>query len=78
MACSPADLLPLRFGDDSFYPHLDRARALGVEPRIIERSGFALDVDTPEDLEALRASGIDCDAARYLSAIAHPGFASPR
>src|SRR5687768_8386456 len=30
VACSPPDLLPLRFGDDSFLPHLERARQLGV------------------------------------------------
>ncbi len=55
VACSPADLLPLRFGDDSFYPHLQRAHALGVAARIVERDGFALDVDTPHDLQALQA-----------------------
>jgi 2-phospho-L-lactate/phosphoenolpyruvate guanylyltransferase len=56
VACSPPDLLPLRFGDDSFFPHLERARALGVEPRVIERPGLALDVDTPEDLKAVLAA----------------------
>ena len=25
--CSPPDAVPLRFGEDSFYPHLDAARA---------------------------------------------------
>jgi 2-phospho-L-lactate guanylyltransferase len=66
VACSPPDLLPLRFGDDSFFPHLERARALGVEPAIIERQGFALDVDTPDDLRAFLASPSDGRTLRYL------------
>jgi tRNA(Ile)-lysidine synthase len=48
VACSPPDVLPLRFGDDSFFPHLGRARALGIEPQIVKRSGLALDVDTQD------------------------------
>lgn len=66
VACSPPDLLPLRFGDDSFFPHLERARALGVEPRIVERQGFALDVDTPDDLTTFLASPSPTRAYRYL------------
>ena len=29
IVCSPPDAVPLRFGEDSFYPHLDAARAQG-------------------------------------------------
>jgi 2-phospho-L-lactate guanylyltransferase len=50
VACSPADVLPLRFGDDSYFPHLQRARSLGIEPRVVHRRGLALDVDTSDDL----------------------------
>jgi 2-phospho-L-lactate guanylyltransferase len=66
VACSPADLLTLRFGDDSFHPHLERARALGLEPRVVEREGIALDVDTPEDLSALLACDARVRALEYL------------
>lgn len=51
VACSPPDLLPLRFGDDSFFPHVERARSLGIEPVIVKRDGLALDIDTPDDLK---------------------------
>jgi 2-phospho-L-lactate guanylyltransferase len=68
VACSPADLLPLRFGDDSYFPHIARARSLGVEPRVVRREGFALDVDTPEDLDALRAAPGQTRAHRHLRA----------
>jgi 2-phospho-L-lactate guanylyltransferase len=68
IACSPPDLLPLRFGDDSYFPHLAAARALGVEPRIVERPGLALDVDTPDDLRALLAMPSKTRAYAWLAA----------
>ncbi|MEM1160641.1 MAG: 2-phospho-L-lactate guanylyltransferase [Pseudomonadota bacterium] len=64
---SPPDFLPLRFGDDSFYPHCDAARALGVEPVIVERAAFQLDLDTPEDLRRFVSSPSDTRAFAYLS-----------
>jgi 2-phospho-L-lactate guanylyltransferase len=48
--CSPADLVPLRFGPDSFFPHLAAARRLGLEPTVIRRQGIAVDIDEPADL----------------------------
>jgi 2-phospho-L-lactate guanylyltransferase len=66
VACSPPDLLPLRFGDDSYFPHLDRARALGIEPGIVQRPGLALDVDTPDDLRAFLATPSATRAYDYL------------
>lgn len=66
VACSPPDVLPLRFGDDSFFPHLERARGLGIEPRIVERPGLALDVDTPADLAAFLADPSATRAYAYL------------
>ncbi|HEY3917290.1 MAG TPA: 2-phospho-L-lactate guanylyltransferase [Stellaceae bacterium] len=52
---APADAVPLRFGDDSFFPHLDAARARGIEPTVLRLSGIGLDIDTPEDLAAFLA-----------------------
>lgn len=51
IACSPPDLLPLRFGDDSFFPHVDCAKGLGIAPVIVRRPGLGLDIDTPGDLQ---------------------------
>jgi 2-phospho-L-lactate/phosphoenolpyruvate guanylyltransferase len=48
--CSPADLVPLRFGPDSFFPHLAAARRLGLEPTVVRRQGIAVDIDEPADL----------------------------
>ena len=66
VACSPPDILPLRFGDDSFFPHLQRARDLGIEPCVVKRKGFALDVDTPDDLKTFLEQPSATRACRYL------------
>jgi 2-phospho-L-lactate guanylyltransferase len=52
---APADAVPLRFGDNSFFPHLDAARACGIEPAVLALPGIGLDIDTPEDLAAFLA-----------------------
>lgn len=53
---SPADLFPLRFGNDSFLPHLAAAKATGKPCVVLELPGIALDVDRPEDLKELAAA----------------------
>jgi 2-phospho-L-lactate guanylyltransferase len=52
IVCSPPDAVPLRFGEDSFYPHLDVARARGIEPLIVRHPGIGMDIDNPVDLVA--------------------------
>jgi 2-phospho-L-lactate guanylyltransferase len=54
--CAPADAVPLRFGEDSFLPHLAAARARGIEPMVLRLPRIALDVDTPEDLALFRST----------------------
>ncbi|MGB7330579.1 MAG: hypothetical protein WBD25_04270, partial [Terriglobales bacterium] len=55
---SPGDLFPLRFGNDSFLPHLAAAKATGLSCVVLELPGIARDVDRPEDLyELATASG---------------------
>jgi 2-phospho-L-lactate/phosphoenolpyruvate guanylyltransferase len=51
--CTPAAAVPLRFGDDSFLPHLAAARACGIEPLVVQLPRIALDIDTPDDLAQL-------------------------
>lgn len=49
---SPPGCVALRFGEDSFVPHLAAARRAGIEPRIVEAPGIGLDLDHPADLHA--------------------------
>jgi 2-phospho-L-lactate/phosphoenolpyruvate guanylyltransferase len=50
IVCSPPDAVPLRFGEDSFYPHLDAARGRGIEPLVVRHPGIGMDIDNPVDL----------------------------
>ncbi len=51
----PADLFPLRFGNDSFKPHLASAQATGKPCEVLQLPGIALDIDNPADLQELIA-----------------------
>ena len=50
IACSPPDAVPLRFGENSFYPHLEAAEACGIRPNVLHLPGIGLDIDNPEDV----------------------------
>ncbi|HEX6821126.1 MAG TPA: 2-phospho-L-lactate guanylyltransferase [Candidatus Sulfotelmatobacter sp.] len=51
----PANLFPLRFGNDSFKPHHATAQTTGQPCVILNLPGIAVDVDNPEDLQQLIA-----------------------
>lgn len=66
LLASPPNLVEFAFGDDSFRPHVARARAAGVQPTILHLDGFALDVDQPDDLRRFAARASDTHAYAYL------------
>ena len=47
---SPPDAVKLRFGEDSFFPHLAAAEERGIAPTVLHLPGIALDIDNPADL----------------------------
>ena len=49
----PANFFPLRFGNDSFKPHLAAAQATGKPCIVLQLPSIAVDVDNPEDLQLL-------------------------
>jgi 2-phospho-L-lactate guanylyltransferase len=53
---NPAALFPLRFGNDSFMPHLIAAIATNATCIVLSLPGIRLDIDTPEDLARLAAA----------------------
>jgi 2-phospho-L-lactate guanylyltransferase len=63
---SPCDLFPLRFGNDSFLPHLAAAKATGLPCVVLELPGIARDVDRPEDLRELAAASGDRRSQRLV------------
>ena len=66
LVCSPPGVLPFRFGDNSFHPHAARARALGIEPRVVRRPRLALDIDTPADLRLFASRPSRTRTYRFL------------
>jgi len=52
----PANLFPLRFGNDSFKPHHAVAQATGKPCVVLNLPGIAVDVDNPSDLQELVAA----------------------
>jgi 2-phospho-L-lactate guanylyltransferase len=62
----PADLFPLRFGNDSFQPHLAAARATNLPCTVLELPGVAVDVDRPGDLDRLASLPGETRAQRFI------------
>jgi 2-phospho-L-lactate/phosphoenolpyruvate guanylyltransferase len=65
---SPPDAVPLRFGEDSFFPHLAAARDRGIEPCVVRVPGVAFDIDNPQDLYHLARLGSATRAGRLIAA----------
>jgi 2-phospho-L-lactate guanylyltransferase len=51
---SPPDVMAPAFGEGSFERHSRLARAAGTEPDVADVKTLGLDVDTPDDLAALK------------------------
>ena len=64
---SPPDAVPLRFGDDSFFPHLAAAEARGIAPVVLHLPGIALDIDNPTDLAHFSRLGSRTRAGLWLA-----------
>lgn len=47
---SPPNAVKLRFGEDSYFPHLAAARAARIAPQILRLPGIAMDIDNPADI----------------------------
>ena len=62
----PPTLFPLRFGNDSFLPHLAAARATGKPVQVLRFAGIGLDIDEPGDLADLLTGPGVTQAQRLL------------
>jgi 2-phospho-L-lactate guanylyltransferase len=66
---APPDAIHPSFGVGSFARHAARAHAAGAEIRIARLASLELDIDTPEDLGALREALAVSDGARRTRAV---------
>jgi 2-phospho-L-lactate guanylyltransferase len=66
----PPDAIPPSFGPPSADRHVSLARAANCHAVVLADLGLSLDVDTPEDLAALRAmKSLPPETARILKAL---------
>ena len=64
----PADVIPLRFGNDSFLPHCETVRKTSKPLVILEMPGIGLDIDHPHELELLMRRTGETRAQQLLRA----------
>lgn len=69
MLVSPPDLIPFRYGVNSFTTHTQAADKCGVTPRVLDLPGLAFDVDTLNDLISLAAAPQASRAQQVLRAL---------
>lgn len=74
IVATPADAMPVAYGNDSFAPHLATARRLGLAPVVRELPGIGLDVDAADDLFAFAALNLPTRTHGVLAA--SPEFAA--
>lgn len=65
-ASSPPNAFEYLFDGKSFKPHLASARRAGIEPRVVRRAAWGLDVDTVGELAAVAGRVSDTHTARFL------------
>jgi 2-phospho-L-lactate guanylyltransferase len=70
----PADIFPLRFGNDSFKPHHAAAQATGKPCIVLNLPGIAVDVDNPADLQHLISFPGETRAQRLVREYAGAGM----
>lgn len=63
---TPPNLIRYQFDGHSFDPHVEAAYAIGTTPQIVRNKNFALDIDTPPDLDELLARPGPCKTRTYL------------
>ena len=70
------DLMGPSFGANSFERHLQLAKALHLQPRVVRLPGLGFDIDTPDDLR--RLSQVERYAWLQVEALPSDGTASHR
>jgi 2-phospho-L-lactate guanylyltransferase len=65
----PADVMPLSFGSNSFYPHRDIAQRLGITCTVVDLPRLGLDIDRPEDLATYLNEAGPSETYRYVHSI---------
>lgn len=71
-ASSPPNAFEYLFDGKSFKPHIASARRAGIEPRIVRRTAWGLDVDTVDELTAVAARALGTRTGAFLESSGIP------
>ena len=63
---SPPSMMPLKFGPNSYFRHLEIAKSNGLKINPMELPGFGLDIDEPADLFELLTLEGDTRSQKYI------------
>jgi 2-phospho-L-lactate guanylyltransferase len=66
IALAPSDVIPIQFGKQSFFQHVEAALERGIAPRILRLPGIGLDIDRPADLAAFIGTASTTRSRAYL------------
>lgn len=78
VAVSPARCLSFQFGENSLGKHITGAREAGLKSTVLILPGAALDIDTPDDLSALRDVIDQRDGSRTAQCLCSLDYESPQ
>ena len=67
IALSPPKAIPLSFGPNSYFPHIDTAKNFELKLKTISLPGIGLDIDTPRDLKELFKEPIRTRTQKFLN-----------
>jgi len=65
----PGDVMPLSFGNNSFYPHRELAHSLGIACTVVDLPRLGLDIDRPEDVATYLDEAGPSETYRYVRSI---------
>ena len=69
LICTPPNAFPYVFDGKSFKPHLEAAETADLSPDALHLESFALDIDTADDIFAMRNSSKQTRTKTYLKSI---------
>lgn len=69
----PPNIIPSRFGEDSFRKHMNEAREKGVLFDVYRNPRIALDIDRPEDLDEFLSEESDTKTFEFLTELNYSG-----
>jgi 2-phospho-L-lactate guanylyltransferase len=69
MVSTPADVIDLCFGVDSYNAHIEAAKRAGLDPETINAPGLELDIDTPDDITAFLKYASQTRTSEFLGTI---------